>query len=521
MKVPNFKKILNFFSICIPLLAFISFLFFSSTAFSQKKNIKTKQNLGKAVNSVYSELSPIIAPNGKLLLFTMGIGHPLNLGEDHLQDCWASRLVNGQWSKPKNLGVPINSAGNDAISGVSADGKVLFIKNFYYNHVSGLCYAQLTPKGVSKIDPITIEKYSNSNSFSSQCISSNGQYIIMSIEQADGYGGLDLYVSKLKDRKKYIYGPPENLGPVINTKENDFAPFLATDGKTLYYSTSGREGFGNADVFLTKRLDNSWVNWTAPQNMGAQINTAGMDAYYSIPASGDVAYFSSSNGAYMLDLYKIALDEDQRPFPVTLLSGRVTNRKGRILDAMIVCTDIEQNLEVSRSSTSEDAEKFSMVLPAGQHYRFNVESPGYLPFSDEIDLSAQSGFEEPFIEIVLDSIAIGSITTIGDIFFDFNKATLKPESFYSLDKLAELLKAKSTWVVEIQGHTDSIGTPEFNSKLSRERAQAVVDYLKDKGIASKRLQAEGFGALKPVSENASEEGRRKNRRVAFRIVGLQ
>jgi outer membrane protein OmpA-like peptidoglycan-associated protein len=504
----------------------ISLLLFSSHIFAQdggeaKKVFHKKENLGKLINSPYSEIAPIISPNGKLLFFTMGIGHPSNQGEEHLQDCYVSRFQSGRWGVPKNLGIPINSPGNDAISGVSPDGKVLFIKNFYYNHVSGLCFASLDSNGKWRIDPIYIDKFANTNQFTSQCISSNGEFIIISAEMPDSYGGLDLYVCRLKDRKKNLYGAPQNLGPVINTKENDFAPFLASDGKTLYYSTSGKGGYGDADVFITKRLDDSWVNWSAPQNMGPEINTPGMDAYYSIPASGDVAYFSSSNGRNQLDLYKIALSEDQRPAPVTLLSGRVTDRSGKILNAQIICNDIESNSEVARSSTSEDAETFSMVLPAGEHYRFTVESPGYLPYSDEIDLSAQSGFSEPFIEIVLDSIAVGSITTIGDIFFDFNKATLQPESYYSLNKLVEFLKVNSTWIVEIQGHTDSIGTAEFNNKLSLERAQSVVDYLKEKGIAGSRVHAEGFGSLNPVAENSTEEGRRKNRRVAFRIVGLQ
>ncbi|MEP7234138.1 MAG: hypothetical protein ABI778_02470, partial [Ignavibacteriota bacterium] len=406
-----------------------------------------KQNLGKVLNSPYSELAPIISPNGKILFFTMGIGHPSNQGDQHLQDCYVSVFQNGHWGAPKNLGLPINTTGNDAISGVSPDGKVLFIKNFNYNHVSGLCFASIDSFRKWKIDPIYIENYSNDNQFSSQCIAANGDYIILSAEAKGGYGGLDLYVSRLKDRKKNLYSAPENLGPVVNTSSDDFAPFLASDGKTLYFSTSGRGGLGAADVFITKRLDNSWVNWSAPQNMGPEINTPGMDAYYSIPASGDVAYFSSSNGSMQLDLYKIALSEESRPSAVTLLSGKVKNRSGKVLNAQIYCSDIVGDAEIARSSTTEDAETFSLVLPAGKHYRFNVESPGYLPYSDEIDLSSQSGFAEPFMEIVLDSIAIGSVTTIGDIFFEFNKSSLIPESFYSLNKLADLLKINSKWIV--------------------------------------------------------------------------
>ncbi|MEI8134575.1 MAG: OmpA family protein [bacterium] len=504
----------------LPSISLLLFVFLGN-AYSQRKHLPEKQNLGHLINSPFSELAPIIAPSGKLLFFTMGVGNPSNYGDEHLQDCYVSKWQGNRWGKPKNLGVPINSDGNDAISGVSPDGNVLFIKNFYHNAVSGLCFAERDTNSKWHLDPITIENYTNANQFSTQCISTNGEFILLSAETADGYGKLDLYMCKLKDRKKHLYAAPINLGPVINSTENDFAPFLAPDGKTLYYSTSGKGGFGEADVFMTKRLDDSWINWTAPQNLGDQINTSGMDAYYSIPASGDVAYFSSSNGEYGLDLYKIALTEDQQPTAVTLLSGRVTDRAGNTLNAQIICTDIVENHEVARSSTSDDAENFSMVLPAGSHYRFNVTSPGFLPFSDEIDLSNQAGFSEPILDIVLDSIRVGSLTTLGDIFFDFNTSNLKPESFFSLDKVVEFLKINSSMSIEIQGHTDSIGALEFNKQLSVERAKAVVNYLIAKGIPESRLRAEGFGSVSPVSDNVSEEGRRKNRRVAFRILGIK
>ncbi len=480
---------------------------------------RAKINLGRQINSPFSELAPIISPNGKLLFFTMGRDHPSNLGEDHLQDCYVShRAQNGSWSAPKNLGLPINSVGNDAISGVSPDGRTLFIKNFIYNPTNGYCFARKDTNGRWNINPITILEYSNSSHLSSQSISVNGDFIVISAERADGYGGLDLYVSRVKDRSKNLYGPLENLGLVLNTNSDEIAPFLAADSKTLYFSSRGRGGFGDADVFMTKRLDDSWVNWSAPKNLGKDINTEGMDAYYSVPASGDVAFFSSSNGNNHLDLYKILLNTDEQPDPVMLLQGEVMNRQGVMIHGSVAITDIQDNINICNSESSEDLGDFSLVLPTGKRYRLSVSAPGYLPFSSEIDLSQTQQFADTTITVILDSVTIGSVATIEDIYFDFNKATLKSESFFSLDKLAELLHSNEHWVVRIEGYTDSIGSAEFNKVLSHDRAQSVVSYLISKGIVSERLQAEGFGAASPVADNSTEDGRRKNRRVELRLI---
>ncbi|MBS1903092.1 MAG: OmpA family protein [Bacteroidetes bacterium] len=511
------------YSVLISLLILgINTSFAQTTRHDDQAPKRKKINLGRLINGRYSELAPIIAPNGRYLFFTMGKEHPMNIGDDHLQDCYVSKLLpNGQWSVPKNLGFPINSSGNDAISGVSPDGRTLFIKNFAYNPTSGLCFAKIDSVGHWHINPITIEHYSNSSHLSSQCISVNGDYIIVSIEREDGFGTLDLYVCKVKDRNKNLYGEPQNLGPVINTPADEFAPFLAADGKTLYFSSRGRGGYGEADVYITKRLDDSWVNWSAPKNMGPDINTDGMDAYYSVPASGDLAYFSSMNGANQLDLYKISLLDDERPDPVMLLQGKVMNRAGDVIHALVVATDMMQNMEVASSESSEGLGEFSLILPAGRLYRLSVSAPGYLPYSMQMDETNAEQFSDTSITVLLDSIGVGSVATIEDIFFDFNMATLRPESNYSLDALAELLLRNAKWTVRIEGYTDSVGTVESNKKLSFLRAQAVSQYLINKGIKERRLSVEGFGPDDPVADNSTEEGRRKNRRVQFRIMKIE
>lgn len=478
-----------------------------------------KQNLGTTVNSVASELSPIISSDGRLLYFTMGAGHPDNMGSDKLQDCYVSRRDGDGWSKPANLGAPINSVGNDAISGVSPDGSVLFIKNFAHNVLNGLCFARYQ-KGGWKIDSIFIEGYSNSNPLSSQTINTNFSTIIFSAEMPDGYGGLDLYISRLVDPATFRYSRPQNLGPVINTTADDFSPFLASDGQSLYFASKGHRGFGDADMFIAKRLDESWVNWTAPRNLGPELNTSGMDAYYSIPASGDVAYFSSANGDRRLDLYKVGLSDDIRPNPVILVTGKVQSPSKRPLDASIIYASLKSGEVAASLLTNPVNGRFAVVLPYGEHYSVNAYSSNYLPYSDNLDLESVSMYREIQTTITLDSVRAGGAVTLSNIFFATNEATLKSESTAELEKLKDLLRKNPTWIVQIEGHTDNVGSDDYNIALSKARAEAVVKYLVDNGIEQKRLSAKGFGAAQPVADNANEEGRQQNRRVVFRIVKI-
>jgi OOP family OmpA-OmpF porin len=509
-----------FFFFCLIVSASIS-----PSAFSQKKKTRAivykKEHLGYKINSTYNEMLPIISPNGKYLYFTMGRGNPRNIGDIKYQDIYVSTLSNeGIWSFPKNLGTTFNSVYDDAISGVSPDGKMLFIKNTSRNSTNGLCFARHISEDKWQIDSITIENYYRLSPPTSETITINGNYIILSIERSDGYGGLDLYVSKIKDRKKNLYSEPQNLGPVINTAKNEIAPFIASDGQTLYFSSDGLPGEGGGDVFITKRFDDSWVNWGYPVNMGPEINTPGMDAYYSVPASGDKAYFSSSNGNNLLDLFSIPLKDYQRPKPVMFMSGTVKSRSGTPIRATIMCTNLSENSEIATAESLQEDGTFSLIAPVGDHYRIRAEAPGFLSFSDDLDLSKQSGFSEPAFDIVLDSIIVGSKVILGDIFFDFNSSTLQEASFYTLDKQATFLVDAKDISLEIEGHTDSLGGDEYNKELSQRRADAVKMYLVEKGIDRSRLTTRGFGSEQPISDNETEEGRRMNRRVVFRITRI-
>ncbi len=475
-----------------------------------------KTNLGSEINSTYSELAPIISPDGNLLFFTMGAGHPDNLGEDRLQDCYVSRkMSDGHWAAPRNLGAPINSTGNDAISGVSPDGSVLFIKNFGYNRLNGLCFARFAGRGQWKIDSITIEKYSNESQLATQCITGDGSTIIFSAQRPDGAGGTDLYVSTVTDAATNRFGPPRNLGAQINSSGDEFAPFLAADGRTLYFSSNRPGGFGDADVYVAKRLDDTWTNWSAPKNLGPEINTAGMDAYYSVPASGDVAYYSSSNGTNHMDLFMVTLANEMRPNPVVLISGKVVNQKGQPLAAAVACRDLLSDSLCAATTSNLFTGNFALVVPIGREYAVTADFAKYLPYAGHLDLTPPDIARELAMQIMLDTAVQGAKTTLANIFFGLDSALLKPESRFELDRLARILHQNPNWSVTIEGFTDSTGTSEHNLQLSKERATAVVSYLSAQGIDASRLVAEGLGPNGPIASNATEAGRSQNRRVVF------
>jgi OOP family OmpA-OmpF porin len=492
-----------------------------STAESErvKRPVKIRKlNLGNDVNSNYSELAPIISADGQLLFFTMGQGYPANLGEDKLQDCYVCRrLPDGRWSQPTNLGYPINSSGNDAISGVSTDGAQLFIRNFAHNRLSGLCFARYIGKAGWRIDSITIDGYQNDGAFTTQCLSTDSKYIIFSLERPDSYGKSDLYVSERLTDFPDHFGKPKNLGPAINSGQEEFAPFLAPDGVTLYFSSKGHRGFGDADVFVSKRLDDSWTNWSIPKNLGPEINTSGMDAYYSVPASGDLAYCSSSNGVNHLDIYVVTLDEDVRPNPVLLITGRVSNREGQPLAAEVTYRHRSTDSVSTIAFTNPQTGLFAAVLPNGQVYGLEVQSTSYLPYVEELNLSDAATYKELRMNIVLDSAVAGGAITLRDVFFDFDRAELRVESHFELDRVTALLKQRGGWHVRIEGYTDSTGDQARNLELSRHRAESVLAYLVQAGLDSHTLEAVGYGSADPVADNSTIEGRRANRRVVLRL----
>jgi len=363
-----------------------------------------------------------------------------------------------------------------------------------------------------------IADFYNLNQFANYYLSNDGMFLLMAIERKDAYGNLDLYVSFRKGDNRW--SKPENLGPTINTNVNDYSPFLAADGVTMYYSTSGKSGYGKEDIFLTTRLDDTWKNWSEPQNLGNVINSTESDTKYNIPASGEFAYFSTTNNSLgKNDLFRIKLPNLIKPKPVVLLIGKALNeRNGKPISAKISYEDLETGEEVGIARTNPITGEYKIVLPAGKKYGFMAIAEGHYSVTQNIDLSELNEYQEIEKDLKLAPIEVGAVFTINNIFFEFAKALLLPESFPELNRAVKFLFNNPGIEIEIGGHTDNVGSDITNQKLSDARANSVKDYLVKSGIEEKRIKAIGYGESRPVAFNTDEEGRQMNRRVEFKIM---
>lgn len=484
-----------------------------------------KENLGAAVNSQYEELSPEISPDGKKLFFIRS-NHPENTlyPQPGTQDIWMSKLDSmGKWSPARHLKAPFNDELYNGIEGFSADGNTRYIKGYYergqYDGM-GFSYFVLTKNGWEGPKGIKVKNYESSInpnhlSISSHMHSDNKTLLMSFVPKGKNRKDHDLFVSFRKENG--TFSEPQLLP--ISSAYDEIGPFLAADNVTLYFASDRPGGYGSHDIWMTRRLDDTWQNWSEPVNLGPEINTSDWDAYYSVAASGDVAYMvSSANSFGGSDIVRITLKPEVRPNPVALISGKVLDQEtGKPVEATITYSTLGDNTEVGTARSAPGNGDYSIVLPYGKAYGFRAMADGYYAVSENLDLTALKAYEEVHRDLKLAPIKVGQVVRLNNVFFDFGNATLKPESSEELDRVVKLLTENPTMKIDIAGHTDNVGSDEDNRKLSDDRAKAVYDYLVAKGIDASRLSWKGFGESEPVETNDTEEGRARNRRVEFTI----
>lgn len=473
------------------------------------------ENLGPNVNSKGTELGPVIAPDGRTLFFTRG-------GSDGDQDIWFSRVdSSGEWSSAERMPYPLTNRFNNFVESVTPDGNTLLIGGRYLGYsaiVTGLAMTHRTLTGWREPEPLRIRNYYSRSRSVSSCLGSDGQTIVMSLDREGGSGQQDLHVSFQREGDEWT--EPLNLGAVVNSNEIDFAPFLAADGVTLYFSSKGHGGYGESDIFVTRRLDSTWRSWSTPENLGPTINSREWDAYYVIPASGEYVYFGSvSNSIGQSDLVRVPLPKQVRPQAVALMSGRVINSKtNEPMEATIRYETLPDGAEVGIARTDPSTGSYAIALPAGKEYAFRAEAPGFLGVGSSIDLKLLDTYAEKQQDLSMVPMEMGSVIALQNIFFDFAQHELRAESFPELDRLADLMKVYPALEIEIEGHTDFVGTFWANVKLSEARVGSVINFLAQRGIDPCRLHENRLGESRPIAPNNTNEGRKKNRRVEFRIV---
>ncbi|MDH7516294.1 MAG: OmpA family protein [Bacteroidota bacterium] len=481
--------------------------------------------LGPNVNSSAEEIHPIISPDGKTLYFVRG-GHAQNIGfrwNPRDQDAWYSKMGNdGEWGPARNMGPPINNRYHNSLAGITGDGTQAIVLNYYREGEpieSGYSWTRLSKKGWSMpigIDIMGFSEISVGPSVS-QCLSEDGKTIVFSASRNRDDTNQNLYVTF------HVAGSEWSLPqPLVdlNTDDDEICPFLAADGKTLYFSSDRKGGYGDDDVYMARRLDDSWESWSEPVNLGPSVNTEGADMYYTIPASGRYAYYVSSAETGNLDIYRIELPESMRPLPVVLITGRIYNSKTKKpIETEVVYESLADGTRVGSVKSNPLTGMYQIILPSGKLYGFYANAEGMYPVSQNIDLRGLDSYREIRRDLSLTPIEQGATITLNNIFFDFDKSDLRSESKPEIDRLIALLEASPSMRVQLNGHTDNVGTVEYNRKLSENRANAVREYiLTHSTVRSDRVTTKGFGFTRPVSPNDDEEGKQKNRRVEFLIL---
>ncbi len=483
-----------------------------------------KENLGPSINSKGQELAPIISPDGKTLFFTRG-KYEGNVGQATTQDVWFSRFEDKAWSSAENMGAPINNADNNAIVSISTDGRTLFLMNVYRpdgTMAFGLSKSIKTKAGWThptecKIDDIYNLDAKNNSEFA---ISPKGNVLVMAIKRRDTVGDRDLYVSFLKADGSW--SKPLNMGTIINTAETESTPFIATDNRTLYFTSYGHAGYGSGDIFVCRRLDDTWTNWTEPENLGSAINTPKWDGFLSIPASGEYAYVSSKQNAIgEEDIFRFKVYPAMRPDPVAILSGSVLDAETNKPVKSDIFTDLmKDNSNVSKIEYDPETGEYKMIVPVKEAYRLTAPKEGYFSTSEIVDLTKDKKFRDIRKNILLVPIKVGAKLALSNVMFEQSKSALLPQALPDLNQIAAMMLKYPQMEILLEGHTDNQGDFKLNIQLSEDRVCEVQQYLASKNIESLRVQTKGWGASKPRANNQTEESRQRNRRVEFTILKM-
>lgn len=501
----------------------------------QKENIITSttiikvENLGETVNSPWAELRPTVSADGNLLFFICE-NHPANTHSKSVhnsQDIWyAERDSFGRWSEPMHLGYPLNTYAYNAVFWISPDNNRILIRNAYINgdYVgNGVSMSQLDERGAwSKPEMLRIKNYYkyDRGRQNGATMAHDGQTLLLYMSEEKGSPLNDIYVCFLTPDGTWT--EPKSLGKKINSKYDEMTPYLSPDGVTMYFSSDRPGGRGDNDIWMSKRLDESWQKWSEPVNLGEPINTADWDAFFTLDAGGEYAYMTTNTNTFgESDIVRIKLLERERPDPVVLVSGNVYNKKtNEPLSASLVYEILPDGEAAGNAISNPVDGSFKIVLPFDKNYLIRATADRFFAQSENLNLDSlvKSGYKEIHKDLYLVPIEVGQVVRLNNVFFDFDKWDLRGESFLELNRVVKLLNENPAIVIEMSAHTDSRGSDEYNFRLSDDRARSCMNYILSKGIDPARITSKGYGETVPVSTNDTDEGRQLNRRVEFKIL---
>lgn len=544
----------------------------------------TLNNLGKGVNGPYADYSPVMSLDEKTLIFTSrrpeSTGGKKEMNGQYFEDIYVSVFENEKWEKARSVGSNINTSNNEATVNLSADGQNLLIYrddkgdgNLYLSEKQDLVWGLPKSLGVSINSP---------NWETHACFSSDNNILYYVSDKPGGYGGRDIY--KCLRLPNGEWSPGQNLGETINTQYDEDGVFIHPNGKEIFFSSKGHNSMGGFDIFSSK-IDDENGFWSKPVNMGSPINSPDDDIFFVVSADGKRAYFSSDKpgGFGEKDIYMIDFRENM-PEALTLLKGFVTLNgaapSGALSNVEIIATEVTSGQVVQNVKPIPTTGKYIMLLSSGlkgKTYNIACTAEGYQPLNFLLTVPPDSSYQEierslklQFINfesasidslksngVVKDENGVvvanvysvpkvkkvnsdgtlaatpGNTTTaaagdskyeLGQFLFDSDKSMYRREYKEEFEKLLKVMKEHPELIVEVSGHTDSIGKKEYNLQLSMKRAQTIIKALVRKGIPEDHLVVKGYGESMPAVPNTlpngkpDHKGMKLNRRVELKVV---
>jgi outer membrane protein OmpA-like peptidoglycan-associated protein len=415
-------------------------------------------NVGNGVNSEYQDYAPIISADEHIMIFTSrrkgSTGGMIDENGEYYEDIYTSTNSNGNWTSPvkidsaqqakvkpnwskaRKLSAGINTNKHDAAIGLSADAQKLFIyrnEDVYMSSLNGSDWGK----------PVKLNANINSKfKEPSASLSADENTLFFVSDRKGGYGGKDIYRSQKNEKGEWETAV--NLGPVINTAYDEEAPFIQSDGKTLYFSSKGHTSMGGYDIFKSV-FD---TKWSAPENIGYPINTSGDDIYYVVSAKGDHGYFSSlrAEGLGGMDIYLV--NYEGVSVPLTEVKGLVLEGDSlRPAASQIEIVDVATNQKVGLYNSNSQSGKYLLIFPPGKNYKMTIRMKGYLPHTELVYIPDQKTFYQLYQEIHFqhlkskDGHITGQSVKVENAFFDINKYVHSDSALFNVKDSIAVLSA--------------------------------------------------------------------------------
>jgi OmpA-OmpF porin, OOP family len=486
---------------------------------NKNENAKFKQRaLSDTVNRFVMQYFPVLTADQEELIFTRRTG----FNDIHDEDLVFSRKdEQGRWTVPTSISPSINTEMNEGTCTISADGRKLIFTSCAGRDNFGSCDLFETVKvGDNWSAPKNLGPYVNTPAWESQpSLSADGRALYFVSDRRSGIGQRDIWVSTLDDNG--LWTKAVNAGKPINSEFDEMSPFIHVNGKALYFATNALQGFGGYDIFYVEKDS---AGWAPPRNIGSPINNH--DDQYSlfITADGKKAYYSHEetreDGHSFSKIYEVTIPEENwLKFRSNYVKGVVRDKETKqLLEAKIELIDLKESKVESSVRSDSVTGKYLIVLTQGAEYGLYITKPGYLFKSLNFNYSEISDFEPIVLDIELEKVKEGSVAVLNNIFFDVDKYELKSKSQSELGEVIRFMESNPAVRIEVSGHSDNVGSPEYNIDLSQKRSRSVLEYLLSKGIRKDRIIAKGYGATRPVGDNSTAEGRQLNRRIEIRIM---